>query len=160
MAKKKVRSELVTRDERSLPALFDDMDHYFSNFFRQPFSMMGHPFFKGMEMPGDITTPLMDLYEEGNELVVKAELPGIAKEDLTVTVSGNTLTVSGEKKQEEKVEKKDYHRIERSYGSFCRSMRLPKEVDDNKVKASFNNGILEVRLSTTKKAKQKKITIK
>lgn len=106
------------------------------------------------------TTPLMDLYEEGNELVVKAELPGIAKEDFKVTVSGNTLTVSGEKKQEEKVEKKDYHRIERSYGSFCRSMRLPKEVDDNKVKASLNNGILEVRLSTTKKAKQKKITIK
>ena len=92
--------------------------------------------------------------------MVKAELPGIAKEDFKVTVSGNTLTVSGEKKQEEKVEKKDYHRIERSYGSFCRSMRLPKEVDDNKVKASLNNGILEVRLSTTKKAKQKKITIK
>jgi len=90
---------------------------------------------------------------------VKAELPGIAKEDLKVTMTENTLTISGEKKKEEKVEKKDFHRIERSYGSFTRNFRLPDNVNGEKAKASFKDGVLEVRLPKTKATKEKKIAI-
>ena len=92
-------------------------------------------------------------------MVVKAEIPGISKDDLNVSLTEDSLTISGEKKQEEKVEKKDFHRVERSYGSFSRSFRLPDNVDGSKAKASFKDGVLEVRIPKTKATKQKKIPI-
>jgi HSP20 family protein len=92
-------------------------------------------------------------------MVIKAEIPGMKKEDVNVSITGNTVTISGEKKQEEKVEKKDYYRVERSYGSFCRNFRLPDDVNSDKVKASFKDGVLEVRMPKTKEGKQKKIEI-
>ena len=88
--------------------------------------------------------------------MVKAELPGLGKEDVEVDVSDNVLTISGEKKSQEKVERKDYHRIERTYGSFSRSIRLPGEVVTEQAKASFENGVLEIRIPKTEAAKQKK----
>jgi len=92
-------------------------------------------------------------------MVVKAEIPRIGKDDLNVSITENTLTISGEKKQEEKTEKKDFHRVERSYGSFCRSFRLPDNVKGEKAKAQFTDGVLEVRIPKTKESKVKKITI-
>jgi len=138
---------------------FAEMEQYFDNFFRNPFSMLAHPLMsQGMPRMMEMS-PSVDIFEDGDEVVVKAEIPGVKKEDLDVTITDNSLTISGEKKQEEKVEKKDFHRVERSYGSFSRSFRLPENVNGSKAKANFKDGLLEVRLPRTKEAKQKKIEI-
>lgn len=156
---KKEKGALVQREEMQPVSPFAEMDRYFDTLFRNPFSMLSHPLMsqgmpKTMEM-----SPSVDIFEDGNEVVVKAEIPGVKKDDLDVTITENSLTISGEKKQEEKVEKKNYHRVERSYGSFCRSFRLPENVNGAKAKASFKDGLLEVRMPRTKEAKQKKIDI-
>ena len=108
----------------------------------------------------EITTPAVDVYEEKDEIVVKAELPGMEKNDIEVNISDSELTLKGEKKKEEKIEEEDYFRCERSYGSFVRSVELPTGVQADKVKASFKNGILEVRLPKTEEAKTKEIKVK
>ncbi len=141
---------------------FEEMEKRFEDLIRRPFSMFGPSWFPAIRMPemGDISAKV-DIFEEGSEVVVKAELPGMKKEDITVNLTDNVVTVSGEKKNEEKVEKKDYYRIERSYGSFCRSFSLPREVQSDKAKASFKDGVLEVRVPKTEEAvrKEKKITV-
>jgi len=81
------------------------------------------------------------------------------KHDLNVTISENRITIFGEKKQEKKVEKKDYYRIESSYGSVTRSFRLPENVNGDKAKASFKDGMLDLRIPKTEEAKQKKIPV-
>jgi len=99
--------------------------------------------------------PPVDIFEEGENVIVKAELPGRRKEDIHVTLTEDTLTVSGEKKKEERVEKKDYHRLERSYGSFRRSFTLPVEVQNEKAAAKFKDGVLEIRVPKSEEAKKK-----
>jgi HSP20 family protein len=90
--------------------------------------------------------PTVDIYEEGDHLVVKAELPGIDKNDLIVRLLDNALIISGEKKTERTEGNRDYYRIERSSGSFERNIRLPEGVNTEKATARFRNGILEIRL--------------
>jgi HSP20 family protein len=102
-----------------------------------------------------VTAPAVDIYQEGDDIVLKAELPGLKKEDINIEIRGDVITLSGEKKKEEKVEKKDYHRFERSYGSFSRSFKLPAEVQVQKATAKFRDGILEIRAPKTEEAKQK-----
>jgi HSP20 family protein len=87
--------------------------------------------------------------------VVKAELPGMKKEDIDVSLTEDTITISGEKKKEEKIEKKDYYSLERSYGSFKRSFSLPAEVQTEKASAKFKDGVLEIRIPKTEEAKKK-----
>ena len=108
----------------------------------------------------EITAPAVDVYEEKDDIVVKAELPGIEKNDIEVNLSDSLLTLKGEKKKEEKIEEENYYRSERSYGAFVRSVQLPAEVHADKVKAAFKNGILEVRLPKTEEAKRKEIKVK
>jgi HSP20 family protein len=108
----------------------------------------------------EITTPAVDLYEEKDDIVVKAELPGLEKDQIEVNLSGNRLTIKGEKKQEEEVKKEGYYRSERSYGSFVRTLELPTEVQTDKVKAAFKNGILEIRLPKSEEAKKKETKVK
>lgn len=160
MAKKKEKTELVIKEETRPETPFGELERYFDRFFRYPFSLLTPPSWGFPEFAklGEIS-PSVDIFEEGAEMVVKAEIPGIGKEDLNVAITEDTLTISGEKKHEEKIEKKDYHRIERSYGSFCRSFRLPDNVNGEKAKASFKDGVLEVRIPKSKETKQKKIQI-
>jgi HSP20 family protein len=106
-----------------------------------------------------IATPAVDLYEEKDDIVVKAEVPGLEKDQIEVNLSANRLTIKGEKKQEEEVKKEGYYRSERSYGSFLRTLELPTEVQTDKVKAAFKNGILEIRLPKTEEAKKKEIKV-
>jgi len=106
-----------------------------------------------------VISPTVDIFEEDKEVVVKAEIPGMKKSDISVDIGKNSITISGEKKQEKKVDRKDYHRVECSYGSFCRSFRLPDNVNTDKAKASFKNGVLEIRIQKSGKGKKKKITI-
>ena len=96
---------------------------------------------------------------EADKFVVKAELPGMKEEDIDVSVIGDTLTVKGEKKTESEVKEEDYYRCERSYGSFYRSVPLPSTVDASKIKADFEDGVLEVTLPKTAEVKPKKIAV-
>ncbi len=135
---------------------FSAMERMFEDFFRRPFSLLAPSRWPGMTLPtaGEIS-PSIDVYEEGDFVVVKAELPGMKKEDLSVDFSDGAVTISGEKKQEEKVEHKNYHMVERSYGSFTRSFFLPTEVIAGKAKATFKDGVLEIRVPKTEEAKKK-----
>jgi HSP20 family protein len=108
----------------------------------------------------ELITPIVDIYEEKDDIVVKAELPGMTKDDIEVDISNSHLTLRGEKKKEEKIEEKEYFACERSYGAFHRSLELPKDVQSDKVKASFKNGILEIRLPKTEEAKTKEVKVK
>jgi HSP20 family protein len=87
----------------------------------------------------------VDVFEEGGQVVVKAELPGMTKEEVDVQVTGDVVTISGKKEREEKVERSDYFRFERTSGAFSRSIRLPAEVQLDKVTASLEKGVLVVR---------------
>lgn len=103
--------------------------------------------------------PAVDVYEEKDAVVVKAELPGMEKDDIEVTLTGTTLTLKGEKKKEEEVKERDFYRCERSYGSFSRIIPLPADVKPDLVKATFNNGVLEVRLPKTDEAKKRSVKV-
>jgi HSP20 family protein len=106
-------------------------------------------------------TPMVDIYEEGKHLVVKAELPGIDRNDINVRLLDNSLIISGEKKSERTEGNKEFYRIERSSGSFERSILLPAGVNAEKATASFTNGILEVRIPKgSEEQLGRKITIK
>jgi HSP20 family protein len=100
------------------------------------------------------------VYEEKDEVVVKAELPGLSKDDLSVDLSDFVLTIEGSKSREEMINEKDYCRSERAFGSFSRSVELPAEVKDEQVKATFKNGVLEIRLPKTEESKKRVVKVK
>jgi HSP20 family protein len=136
-----------------------DMDRMMEDFFgRRARSWWPESWFRRGEM--DVSAPALDVFEDKDDVVVKAELPGIDKEHIEVNLTDNLLTIKGEKKKEEEVKEENYYRCERSYGSFMRSVELPKAVHTDKVKASFKNGILEVRVPKTEEAKAKEINVK
>lgn len=100
-------------------------------------------------------SPLIDVSETDKQIEVMAELPGVDEKDIDVSLSNDILTIKGEKKSETEKTAKDYHLIERNYGAFERSTRLPCEVDAGKVKAEFRNGVLKIILPKTPEAKAK-----
>lgn len=105
--------------------------------------------------------PAMDVLEREDEIVLRAELPGMSEEDVEITVENNSLALKGEKRFEEAQEGEGvYRRVERRYGSFYRSFSLPSTVDQEAIDASFHNGVLDIRLPKVEQAKPKKITVK
>ena len=104
--------------------------------------------------------PSMDVTETENSLIVKAEVPGLAKNDIEVAVTGDTLTISGEKKDERKQTKGNYRMVERRYGSFRRSVTLPPGVDADKTQAEFKNGVLTITVPKTEETRPKKIAVR
>jgi HSP20 family protein len=104
--------------------------------------------------------PSLDLLETKNEFVIKAEVPGMTPKDIDISLAEGILTIRGEKKQEKEEKEENYHFVERGYGSFNRSIRLPGEVQSNKIKAAYKDGILRVTLPKTEETKKKEIKIK
>jgi HSP20 family protein len=104
-------------------------------------------------------TPAVDIYETDTSVVVKAELPGVQKEAVGVEVKDGVLTLRGERKYEKEVKEENFHRIERSYGSFQRAFSLPTTVDQDKVTAAMKDGVLEVTLPKKEQAKPKQIAV-
>jgi len=104
-------------------------------------------------------TPAVDIYEKNDSVVVKAEIPGVEKDQISVEVKDGILTLRGERKFERDVKEESYHRIERSYGTFMRSFSLPVSVDQEKVKATFRDGVLEVELPKKEQAKPKQVKV-
>lgn len=103
--------------------------------------------------------PAVDVYETDNELVVKAELPGVKKEDIEVSIKENSLCIRGEKKEEKEEKTETYHRVERTYGRFERVIGLPAGAKVESAKAEFKDGVLEIRIPKAESAKEKKIEI-
>lgn len=108
--------------------------------------------------PG-IIVPSVEMYDRKTEIVVKVELPGVNKEDIDLSITKDTLAIKGEVKREEEVKEEDYYANERTYGSFARTISLPVEVDSEKAKATFKNGILELVIPKREEAKPKEIKI-
>jgi HSP20 family protein len=140
--------------------LRSEMDRLFDTF------MGGLPTFPSMFGPsgarGFAMTPSLDVKETDQEIVVEAELPGLEEKDISLTMQNGVLTIQGEKRFEFDEEKENYHVMERRYGSFQRSLRVPDTVDEGKVAARFDNGVLKVTLPKRPEAgrAQRKIEIK
>lgn len=103
--------------------------------------------------------PSVDVREDDSEIAVQAELPGVKPEDIDISVQGDTLVIRGEKKFEEEEKRENYTRIERSYGSFHRTFRLPSTVNPDAVKARFEGGVLKLSLPKSEEAKARKVQI-
>jgi HSP20 family protein len=104
--------------------------------------------------------PACDIYETPREIVVKAELPGLKKEEVSVSIENNVLMIGGERKFEEEVKRENFHRVERTYGEFLRSFTLPTFIDTTKILAEFKDGLLRVTLPKREEAKPKQIEVK
>jgi HSP20 family protein len=128
---------------------FDDfIDRFFGE---EPLARRG--------MFGGAFSPVVDIVENDNDIVVKAEIPGMEQKDLDVNLAGDVLTIKGEKKAEHEEKGDTFHRIERSYGSFSRSIALPYEVQEDKVEASYKNGVLSLKLPKTETCRKKSVKI-
>ncbi|MBI4002235.1 MAG: Hsp20/alpha crystallin family protein [Nitrospira defluvii] len=167
-AKEKDTKAVAVKKPDEILTRWDDMDRWFDRmtegFWPRPFS--GLPSLFGKErlaLPSvGLRMPTIDLYEDKDVVVVKADIPGLAKEEIELMVSGDLLTIKGEKKkeEEEEVKEKDYYRRERSYGSFARTVQLPCEVKGDDIKANFKDGVLEIRCPKTEDAKKKSVTVR
>jgi len=104
--------------------------------------------------------PLVDVAETKNEIVANIEIPGMDPKQFDISLSKGTLTIKGEKKQDKREEEENYHLVERRYGTFARSILLPKEVENGKISASYKNGVLTVRLLKSEETEKKEIKIK
>ncbi len=105
-------------------------------------------------------TPAVDVYETKDAVVVEIEAPGLDKKDLHLSIQDNVLTVKGERRWQEEKKERNYHRVERVYGSFQRSFTLPASVDSNRVKATYKDGVLTITLPKVEEAKPKEISVK
>ena len=103
--------------------------------------------------------PPVDVYEDAHKVVLKLEVPGVKQDDLDIRVENQTLTVKGERKFEKEEKEENFHRIERSYGTFLRSFTLPQTIDTDNVAASYDDGVLTVTLSKKAEAKPKQVKI-
>jgi HSP20 family protein len=139
---------------------FAEMERMFEDLFQRRSLMPS--WFPSLRLPdfGDVS-PSVDMFEEGEDLIIKAEIPGMKKNEISIDFADDVVTISGEKKSEERTERKDYYCVERSFGSFSRKLRLPVEIQIDKTHALFKEGVLEIRMPKSEAAKKKvkKITI-
>jgi len=104
--------------------------------------------------------PAVDIFETKDNMVLRAELPGMKKEDVKINLENNVLSLRGERRFDSEVKRENYQRIERAYGTFCRSFTLPTNVDKNRIEATYRDGVLEVTLPKSEEARPKQIEIK
>ncbi len=103
--------------------------------------------------------PAVDIFEKGDDLIIRAEIPGVDKDNVDISVRNNSLILRGERKREEEIKDDNSYRLERSYGKFVRSFSLPRTVDSSRISAKFKNGVLDIVLPKAEEAKPKKIEI-
>ena len=136
---------------RELNSLQQEMNRLFSTFFDTPTAGNGSPARRWI--------PAMDLVETDEHYVLTADLPGLSQEDISLEFEGDVLTLSGERKTEQAERKEGYYRLERATGSFSRSLTLPEGIDPGAVTATFDKGVLEVRIPKPEQRKPKKVAI-
>lgn len=134
---------------KEMTNLRDGMDQFFDSFFERLPRERGEGFW----------LPTLDIEEDKDNFMVKVELPGMKKEEIKISLSGETLTISGERKHESEEKTKTYYRLERSYGRFQRTVNLPAEVDANRTRAAYQDGILTLIMPKSNRGKAKEIAI-
>jgi HSP20 family protein len=134
---------------REVDTLQTEMNRVFDAFFGRP----------GNGNNAQRWVPAMDLVEDKNALVLRADLPGLSEDEVNIEVKDGVLTISGERKTEEKKEEEGYYRVERAFGRFSRSLSLPDGIDPEQVKAKFDNGVLEVRIPKPEERKPHRVSI-
>ena len=141
---------------------FEEMDRFFDNHplseWMRPFHLT-RPSWAELGAPFEGKMPKVDVIERDNEIIVKAEMPGVDKKDLDISVTKNSVTIQGSTSHEEKEEKGNHYRCEISRGSYSRTLTLPTEVNEDKSKAKFKDGILELTLPKVEKSKRRKVKI-
>jgi len=156
---KRRQRDLDIRREYESPfqTLASEMNRLFDDF-RGHFDIEPFGFSRG-EL--GVFAPSVDVTEDDKEVRITSELPGIDEKDIDITLSKDSVTIKGEKKQETEDKGKDYYRMERSYGSFQRTVQLPAEIDDDKAQAEFKKGVLKIKLPKTAEAQKthKKIEV-
>lgn len=137
---------------REMPAMPDRLNRFFDD-----------PFFSMGRMAEDsglgMWNPAVDLYEKDDHFMIKAELPGVDKNDINIDLKDRLLTLSGERTHDKEVNEENYYRRERSYGKFQRAFTLPADVDSDKIEAAFNDGVLQIKVPKPEEKKAKKVTI-
>lgn len=153
--------DLITWNNRPISKRENEEIHPVERFHRE-IDRMFDDFFTDFKLPsifrhekGETFSPRVNVSEDDNTVDVSAELPGLSNKDIEVSLKENVLTIKGEKNVEKEEKKKDYYHLERSYGKFHRAVALPAEVEEDKVDASFKDGILKIRLPKTAKAQEK-----
>src|SRR5690606_8911621 len=136
---------------RELRGLHDEMNRLFTG--------MGPANFERGEFAKGAWSPRVDIYEDKDRLIVEAELPGMSRDDFEISVENNVLTLRGERKFEKKTEGDNYHRVERSYGSFTRQFTLPQTITAEGANADFENGVLRIALPKREETKARKIEV-
>jgi len=131
------------------------------NSLQEQFSRLFDTSFPGRSSESDLTTwaPAVDIQETENELMLKADLPGIEEKDIDVRIENNTLTIRGERKFEKQVNEDNYLRVERSYGSFSRSFSLPNTINTEAINAEYKNGVLTVQMPKRAESKPKQVKV-
>jgi HSP20 family protein len=137
---------------REMPTVQNRLNRFFDD-----------PFFRLSRMADEdglgMWNPAIDLYEKDDHFVIKAELPGIKKDDIKVDLKDRVLTLSGERNYDNEVNEENYYRRERSYGKFQRAFTLPVEVDSEKIKAEFKDGVLQIEVPKPEDKKAKRVTV-
>ncbi len=145
---------LVRREEwapfRELAHFRDEIDRLFDDFFSPWITRRRRR---------EVWFPEVDVYEDDNNVIVEAELPGLKSDEVDISITGNTLTLKGEKKQGKEEKGRNYHLIERSYGSFSRTIELPADVEADKAKAVMRNGVLKVTIPKAPSARPRQIKV-
>jgi HSP20 family protein len=143
----------IAKESTTLPSIFPfdkPLDRLFEEFIRSPFA--AQPRIDGF-------IPSLDVFEEKDGFVVKAELPGLTEKEVEIELDGRLLTIRGEKKWEEEKKERDYHRIERRYGAFHRQITLPESIDTSRPAAEMRNGVLSIRFPKRPEAVKKAVKI-
>lgn len=146
-------------EEDTVLALQDEIDSLFDDFFNRPFGLLRRPS-RGFETLRKFT-PSIDVSETAKQVNIKAELPGMEADDIDLEVRDEMVLIRGEKKSEREEKDEQFYRLERSYGSFHRSIPLPAEINVDKAKANFKNGVLSIKLPKVKPSQpRRKIDVK
>ncbi len=125
--------------------------------------IFGGSFFRESSVDDDLSlqhwNPVVDIYDNDEKVVIKADLPGLSKDDITIDLKNRVLTVQGERSFENEVKEESYYRRERNYGKFCRAFNIPAEVDSDQINAEFKDGVLKIDIPKPKEQRPKQITI-
>lgn len=158
--KKEAKTELQKNEPAHILSPFEEMDRLFDAYFSRGWLRpLQWPSFSKHTAPFEGRIPNVDVIDRDDEIVVKAELPGVDKKDLDVSVTQNSVTIKGSTRHEEEQEKGDYHRCEITRGSYARTMSLPADIDEENAKATFRDGVLELTLPKLKKSRRRNLKV-